>query len=171
MRRHVGSHVTTGRNNSRHDDTLWTASRSYGSPTTTRWEASRGPTPNNRAEQAHATSETVLALKQSVTADDDEWPDGGIPLREGEKADTDRAEAVRDLREAELALKSPDTSETSEEARLATLMQDAPIPTISSPPERTWIWSDLHLADRSVLAAWNRPFRNIEEMNHHLLRE
>ena len=30
---------------------------------------------------------------------------------------------------------------------------------------------DLHLADRSVLAAWNRPFRNIEEMNRHLLRE
>ena len=50
-------------------------------------------------------------------------------------------------------------------------MQNAPIPIISSPPERTWIWSDLHLADRAVLAAWNRPFRNIEEMNRHLLRE
>ena len=50
-------------------------------------------------------------------------------------------------------------------------MQEAPIPIISSPPERTWIWSDLHLADRSVLAAWNRPFRNADEMNHHLLRE
>ena len=50
-------------------------------------------------------------------------------------------------------------------------MQNAPIPIISSPPEGTWIWSDLHLADRAVLAAWNRPFRNIEEMNRHLLRE
>ena len=50
-------------------------------------------------------------------------------------------------------------------------MQQGPIPIISSPPERTWIWSDLHLADRSVLAAWNRPFRNTEEINRHLLRE
>ena len=73
--------------------------------------------------------------------------------------------------EAELALESPETSQPSEEARLATLMQNAPIPIINSPPERTWIWSDLHLADRAVLAAWNRPFRNIEEMNRHLLRE
>ena len=78
---------------------------------------------------------------------------------------------MRDLWEAELALESPDTSQPSEEARLATLMQNAPIPIINSPPERTWIWSDLHLADRAVLAAWNRPFQNIEEMNHHLLRE
>ena len=54
---------------------------------------------------------------------------------------------------------------------MATLMQSAPIPIISSPLERTWIWSDLHLADRGVMAAWNRPFRNIKEMNHHLLRE
>ena len=90
-----------------------------------------------------------------------------------EHAGSDRpsAEADRDLWEAELEIESPGTSQTPEEARLATLMQEAPIPIISSPPERTWIWSDLHLADRSVLAAWNRPFRNIEEMNHHLLRE
>ena len=71
------------------------------------------------------------------------------------------ADAVCDLWEAELALESPGTSQTSEEARLTTLMQNAPIPIISSPPERTWIWSDLHLADRSVLAAWNRPSRNM----------
>ena len=81
------------------------------------------------------------------------------------------AEAVRDLWEAELELESPATTQTSEETRLETLMQEARIPIISSPPERTWIWSDLHLADRSVLAAWNRPFRNIEEMNRHLLGE
>ena len=85
--------------------------------------------------------------------------------------DAAKTEAVRDLWEAELALESPARTQTSEETRLATLMQEAPIPIISSPPERTWIWSDLHLADRSVLTAWNRPFRNIEEMNHHLLRE
>ena len=92
-------------------------------------------------------------------------------MTEGTRGDSDRAEAIRDLWEAELALESPDTNQTSEEARLATLMQNAPIPIINSPPERTWIWSDLHLADRAVLAAWNRPFRNIEEMNRHLLRE
>ncbi len=92
-------------------------------------------------------------------------------MRERSEPARPSAEAVRDLWEAELELESPATTQTSEETRLATLMQEAPIPIISSPPERTWIWSDLHLADRSVLAAWNRPFRNIEEMNHHLLRE
>ena len=71
----------------------------------------------------------------------------------------------------EAELESPATTTTSEETRLATLMRETPIPIISSPPERTWIWSELHLADRSVLAAWNRPFRNIDEMNRHLLRE
>ena len=76
-----------------------------------------------------------------------------------------------DLCKADLALESPAKTQTSEETRLATLMQEAAIPIITSPPERTWIWSDLHLADRSVLTAWNRPLRNIEEMNHHLLRE
>ena len=42
-------------------------------------------------------------------------------------------------------------------------------PIIETPPERTWIWSDLHLADRSILLVWNRPFWSIEEMNRHLL--
>ena len=32
------------------------------------------------------------------------------------------------------------------------------IPIIETPPERTWIWSDLDLADRSILLVWNRPF-------------
>ena len=92
-------------------------------------------------------------------------------LTERTRTDTDRAEAVRDLWEAELELENRATTQTSEERHVATRMQEAPIPIINSPPERTWIWSDLHLADRSVLAAWNRPFRNIEEMNRHLLRE
>lgn len=81
-------------------------------------------------------------------------------LTERATPDAAKAEAVRDLWEAELALESAGTSQTPEEARLATLMQETPIPIISRPPERTWIWSDLHLADRSVLAAWNRPFRS-----------
>ena len=40
---------------------------------------------------------------------------------------------------------------------------------IEKAPKRTWIWSALHLADRSILLIWNRPFRSIEEMNRHLL--
>ena len=94
-----------------------------------------------------------------------------MQVTERSVSDSPSAEAIRDQWEAELELESPATTQTSEETLLATLMQEAPIPIISSPPERTWIWSDLHLADRSVLAASNRPFRSIEEMNRHLLRE
>ena len=83
-------------------------------------------------------------------------------MTERGRPDGANAEAVRDRWEAELALESLDTSQPSEEARLARLMQNAPIPIISSPPERTWIWSDLQLAE---------PRRNIKEMNRHLLRE
>ena len=46
-----------------------------------------------------------------------------------------------------------------------------PIPILTSPPEKTWIWSDLHLADRGVLFAFDRPFHDVERMNRHLLRE
>ena len=45
------------------------------------------------------------------------------------------------------------------------------IPILTSPPEKTWIWSDLHLADRGVLFAFDRPFHDVERMNRHLLRE
>ncbi len=47
---------------------------------------------------------------------------------------------------------------------------DADVPIIASAPERTWIWSDLHLSDPSVLLGWGRPFRSVEEMNWLLLR-
>ena len=46
-----------------------------------------------------------------------------------------------------------------------------PIPILTSPPEKTWIWSDLHLADRGALFAFDRPFHDVERMNRHLLRE
>ena len=46
-----------------------------------------------------------------------------------------------------------------------------PIPIITSPPEKTWIWSDLHLADRGVLFAFDRPFRDVRRMNRHLLHQ
>lgn len=53
---------------------------------------------------------------------------------------------------------------------LVDLPADADIPIMASRPERTWLWSDLHLADPSVLLGWGRPFRSVEEMNRHLLR-
>ena len=76
-----------------------------------------------------------------------------VKLTERPEPDQPSAEAVCDLWEAKLELESLDTARTSEKTRVATLMQNAPIPIISSPPERTWIWSDLHLPDRAVLAA------------------
>ena len=38
-------------------------------------------------------------------------------------------------------------------------------------PRRTWIWSDLHLGDRSISEAWDRPFRSVRHMNRALLAE
>ena len=36
---------------------------------------------------------------------------------------------------------------------LVELPADADVPIVASAPERTWIWSDLHLSDPSVLLA------------------
>ena len=46
---------------------------------------------------------------------------------------------------------------------------DGPIEIIGADPDRTWIWSDLHLSDRGALEAFDRPFRNIHAMNRELL--
>ena len=43
------------------------------------------------------------------------------------------------------------------------------VPTVESPPEKTWIWSDLHLSDRNALDAFVRPFRDVADMNRRLL--
>ena len=53
---------------------------------------------------------------------------------------------------------------------LVDLPADADVPIVASAPERTWIWSDLHLSNPSVLLGWDRPFRSVEEMNRHLVR-
>ena len=81
------------------------------------------------------------------------------------------AEALSDLWEVDLEREISDPAGSSQEERLAAQMRQEPIPVISTPPETTWIWSDLHLGDPSMTAAWNRPFRDVEEMNQHLLRE
>ena len=59
-------------------------------------------------------------------------------------------EVVRDLLEFDLELAGS---------------HQGPIPVITSPPEKTWIWSDLHLGDRSVLFAFDRPFHDVDRMN------
>ena len=46
-----------------------------------------------------------------------------------------------------------------------------PIPVLELDPARTWLWSDLHLGDSVMLAAWARPFRNVEHMNRSLLAQ
>ena len=53
---------------------------------------------------------------------------------------------------------------------LVDLPTDIDIPMVAGAPESTWVWSDLHLSDPSVLLGWGRPFRSVDEMNRHLLR-
>ena len=53
---------------------------------------------------------------------------------------------------------------------LVDLPTDADVPVVASVPERTWLWSDLHLSDPSVVLGSGRPFGSVEEMNRHLLR-
>ena len=45
------------------------------------------------------------------------------------------------------------------------------IPVITVEPERTWVWSDLHLGDESAVAAAGRPFNDACRMDRHLLAE
>ena len=83
------------------------------------------------------------------------------------------AETVRDLWQAKLAATSePFRSEGSPgEDRLVRLLRTMPIPVLDLDPARTWLWSDLHLGDPVMLAAWARPFRNVEHMNRSLLAQ
>ena len=67
-----------------------------------------------------------------------------------------RAKALRDLWEDELK---------------AAGWEGGPIPLITRPPERTWIWSDLHFSDRDTLEAFSRPFADTVTMNGHLIHE
>ena len=81
-------------------------------------------------------------------------------------------EAIRDLWQYDLEQEDlPARIDPSGEARLAARLCQASIPILDTPPEETWIWSDLHLADRSALFSWDRPFGDVVRMNHHLLRE
>ena len=65
-------------------------------------------------------------------------------------------EDLRDLWEIDLELAGSD---------------QGPIPIITTPPEKAWVWSDLHFGDRGALYAFQRPFGDVDQMNRHLLRE
>ena len=43
------------------------------------------------------------------------------------------------------------------------------VPSVLSPPERTWVWSDLHLSDRNALEAFDRGFHDTYAMNREIL--
>ena len=44
------------------------------------------------------------------------------------------------------------------------LLTKTTITILHADPRRTWIWSDLHLGDRSISEAWDRPFRDVTHM-------
>ena len=48
-------------------------------------------------------------------------------------------------------------------------MARSAIPVIEADPERTWVWSDLHLGDDSVVITGQRPYRSTAAMTRALL--
>ena len=77
------------------------------------------------------------------------------------------AEAVAALWRGEFGFEPPALAASrgvSGEADLDRAMHRAEVPVLDVDPERTWLWSDLHLGDRAVLSAWNRPFRDVDDM-------
>ena len=82
-------------------------------------------------------------------------------IRPGEMVDV---ETLRDLWESDLARAGWDGRDADE-------WDQVPIPIIRSAPETTWIWSDLHLGDPSVISVFGRPFIEVGAMNAFLLGE
>ena len=66
-------------------------------------------------------------------------------------------------------LKEPEPEPWAEIAHMQWHLARSPIPVIDVDPERTWIWSDLHLGDDSVVITGQRPYRNTHAMNRALL--
>ena len=46
-----------------------------------------------------------------------------------------------------------------------------PIPIVTTPAEKTWVWSDLDFGDRGARYAFQGPFGDVDQRNRHLLRE
>ena len=81
---------------------------------------------------------------------------------------------IRDLWEAELSeeanpLNEPEPEPWAELAYMRWHLARSAIPVLEVDPERTWIWSDLHLDDDSVILTGHRPYRSTTAMNRALL--
>ena len=85
-----------------------------------------------------------------------------------------RPDELRDLWQAELReeaarLHTERPEPWFEIEYTAWMLAHETIPVIDAAPEKTWVWSDLHLSDPTIIQAWKRPFRNGDHMNRELL--
>ena len=81
---------------------------------------------------------------------------------------------IRDLWEAELReeaerLDEPESQPWEELAYMRWHLLRTSIPVIKPDPERTWLWSDLHLGDETFALLKRRPFPTTEDMDRELL--
>ena len=84
------------------------------------------------------------------------------------------ATEIRDLWEAELReeaerLDEPEPQPWEELAYMRWHLLRTSIPVIKPDPERTWLWSDLHLGDETFALLKRRPFPTTEVMDRELL--
>ena len=84
------------------------------------------------------------------------------------------ATEIRDLWEAELReeaerLDEPEPQPWEELAYMRWHLLRTSIPVIKPDPERTWLWSDLHLGDETFALLKRRPFPTTEDMDRELL--
>ncbi len=84
------------------------------------------------------------------------------------------AAEIRDLWETDLSeeanrLNEPEPEPWAELAYMRWHLARSAIPVIEVDPERTWVWSDLHLDDDSVILTGQRPYRSTTAMNRVLL--
>ena len=74
-----------------------------------------------------------------------------------------------DLREEAERLEEPEPQPWEELAYMRWHLLRTDIPVIKPDPERTWLWSDLHLGDETFALLKRRPFPTTEDMDRELL--